>query len=263
MWKNAVDQMGRTIEVRFPPKRIVSLVPSQTELLHHLGLEREVVGITKFCIHPESWFKNKTRVGGTKTLHLDKIRALNPDLIIGNKEENTQSDIESLQKSYAVWMSDIYTLKDSLEMINQLGELTNTCEKAAETIGQIKTGWKNIAPIKTPLSALYLIWEKPWMAVGKNTFTDDLLGRLGFKNALSGKRYPKLTQKDLEKIKPDIVFLSSEPFPFTEKHAAEIKAILPEATVHLVDGEMFSWYGSRLIEAVSYFETRLTEWQRH
>ena len=117
--------MNRTIRLGATPRRIVSLVPSQTELLYDLGLEERVVGITKFCIHPKEWYRSKVRIGGTKNVNFDKVKTLRPDLIIGNKEENFKEDIEALEEIAPVWMSDIFTLDDSLEMINQLGSVLN------------------------------------------------------------------------------------------------------------------------------------------
>src|SRR4051812_11307667 len=117
------DQMGNAVELEGPPSRIVSLVPSQTELLFYLGLDKEVAGITKFCIHPAEMFHSKPRVGGTKKYDFEKIRQLAPDLIIGNKEENEQKQVEELQKLYPVWMSDIRNLADALQMIRSVGEL--------------------------------------------------------------------------------------------------------------------------------------------
>ena len=115
-----IDHLGKQISISFPPKRIISLVPSQTELLADLGLEDRIVGITKFCIHPEPWQKTKTIVGGTKKFRFDVIDSLKPDLIIGNKEENYQGGIEQLKSQYPVWMSDIVTLKDAFAMIREI-----------------------------------------------------------------------------------------------------------------------------------------------
>ena len=125
------DQMHRKIHLpRFPLRRIISLVPSQTELLYDLGLEEEVVGITKFCVHPPEWFQSKARVGGTKTIHFEKIKALQPDLIIGNKEENEREQIEALAECFPVWMSDIATLEDALDMMLRVGALVDRPEQA-------------------------------------------------------------------------------------------------------------------------------------
>lgn len=247
------DMMGRTVQVPVHPRRIVSLVPSQTELLYDLGLEEEVAGITKFCVHPESWFRSKTRIGGTKQVHVDRVAALQPDLIIANKEENVREQVEALAAHYPVWVSDIGNLEDALVMMRAIGGLTGRQEKAEELARKIETDFLAL-PLTSPKKVAYCIWKDPWMFAGGDTFIHDILGRLGWRNVLSGQlRYPSLDLTTLARLQPELVLLSSEPYPFKEKHIAEIKGILPAAEVLLVDGEMFSWYGSRLQHAVSYF----------
>jgi ABC-type Fe3+-hydroxamate transport system substrate-binding protein len=253
MQRSFTDMMGRAVSIPYPPRRIVSVVPSQTELLYDLGLEEEVVGITKFCVHPESWFRNKTRIGGTKQLHLDKIRELLPDLIIANKEENTQEQIEELAAEFPVWISDIQTIEQGLEMIVQVGELCDKREAAQQIITDIQEGFSQLQKASILRTVAYFIWYKPWMSVGHDTFISDMIERAGWKNVFADKsRYPEISLEELAVAKPEIVLLSSEPFPFKEKHIAEIKAVLPDAEVLLVDGEMFSWYGSRMREAAGY-----------
>jgi ABC-type Fe3+-hydroxamate transport system substrate-binding protein len=245
--------MDRQVEIQWPPRRIISLVPSQTELLYSLGLEEEVVGITKFCVHPPHWRKEKKVVGGTKSLHPDRIRALQPNLIIGNKEENEQSSIEALAAEFPVWMSDIYTLEDSLEMMRLLGALTHREEASEKLVAKIIRAFAALPKLQGP-SVLYLIWRKPWMGAGSQTFIDQILALNGFTNALEDQaRYPELSEAELQRLNPELVFLSSEPYPFQEKHLAELQALLPQAKLLLVDGEMFSWYGSRLLQAPAYF----------
>jgi ABC-type Fe3+-hydroxamate transport system substrate-binding protein len=256
-----IDQMNRSVEVVWPPQRIVSLVPSQTELLYDFGLQNEVVGQTLFCIHPAQMHNSKPRVGGTKNFNLDKIAALNPDLIIGNKEENEQAGIEELSKLYPVWMSDIQTLNDSLEMIRQIGALVNREIEAQFIASKIQQSFNSISEINHPKSEiLYLIWRKPWMAAGHDTFINDMLNRLGFNNVVQPfeSRYPEITTEQLQQLQPEIIFLSSEPYPFKDKHIEELKAVCPEATIMLVDGELFSWYGSRLLHSAAYFKTLLS-----
>jgi ABC-type Fe3+-hydroxamate transport system substrate-binding protein len=247
-----VDQMGRSVEVPFPPKRIISLVPSQTELLHYMGLENEVVGITKFCIYPTEWFKTKIRVGGTKQLKINEILALNPDLVIGNKEENTKEDIEELEKNgISVWMSDINSFDEALEMIHQVGVICGKESQADDLLRQIRIGFEEISQVGKGRSVLYFIWDEPTFVVGKNTFIDSVLTKVGFINNCDLNRYPELTE--LKNPNPDFVFLSSEPFPFAEQHIERFQQLFPEAKVQLVDGEMCSWYGSRMLESVRYF----------
>jgi ABC-type Fe3+-hydroxamate transport system substrate-binding protein len=247
------DQTGRTIEVLNNPQRIVSIVPSQTELLADLGLSDEVVGITKFCVHPESWFRSKARIGGTKQLHIDKIRELKPDLIIANKEENQREQVEELGKEFSVWISDIQNVPQALQMIQVVGQLVNKTEKANEIVEQVVQGFNNMQRAATPKRVAYFIWYNPWMSVGVDTFIHSMIRTMGWENVLADKtRYPEITLEELKAYNPELVLLSSEPFPFKDKHVAEIKAVLPNAEVQLVDGEMFSWYGSRLLKAVGY-----------
>lgn len=256
--KKFVDQMGQEWTIPFPPKRIISLVPSQTELLHYLDLEAEVTGITKFCVHPEEWFRSKTRIGGTKTLNLEKIDALQPDLIIGNKEENQKEQIEALSKKYPVWMSDIKTLEDALNMIEAIGNLTNRSKKAKHLANVLKEQFVNFREsIKNkPLKKVaYFIWKGPYMVAGGDTFINEILEEGGFSNVFKNvDRYPEISMDDLKAKNPELIFLSSEPFPFKEKHFPEFQATCPNAKIIIVDGELFSWYGSRLLDTVRYFK---------
>lgn len=246
--------MGRKVEINYPPQRIVSLVPSQTELLYDLGLGEEVVGITKFCVHPESWFRSKTRVGGTKKVHIERVLTLKPDLVIANKEENLKTDIEGLEKHCPVWISDIRTIEDGLRMISEIGALVDKEEQANSIVRDIVAGFEMLQQAETPLKVAYFIWRDPWMSVGHDTFISNMIQTIGWKNVLSDKsRYPEVTLEETARYKPDLVLLSSEPYPFKDKHIAEIKAAMPGAEVLLVDGEMFSWYGSRMLKAVPYF----------
>ena len=246
-----VDQMGRNVVVPFPPKRIISLVPSQTELLHYFGLENEVIGITKFCIYPDDWFRNKQRIGGTKQLKLDEILALKPVLIIGNKEENTKEDIDFLAQYVPVWMSDINTFEEAVEMIDLIGQLTDKQQIAQALNTGITQEFKQLGTIGKGKSVLYFIWDEPSFVVGKSTFIDSVLTKIGFVNACQKERYPALS--DLEPLNPDFIFLSSEPFPFKEEHFLKYQELFPTSKIQLVDGESFSWYGSRMLEAPRYF----------
>jgi ABC-type Fe3+-hydroxamate transport system substrate-binding protein len=251
------DQLSRQVSIPFPPRRIISLVPSQTELLFDLGLGEELVGITKFCIHPTDQFKLKTKVGGTKKLKLDVIRNLKPDLIIGNKEENAKEQIEELMEEFAVWMSDISNLKEALEMITGLGLLTGKEERAEEIAEQVRKRFSDLAlqNSHTANRVAYFIWKDPFMAAGTGTFIHDILIQSGFENAVTNSRYPELSEQQLREAAPDWIFLSSEPYPFKRKHIAEFQKICPQARIIVVDGEMFSWYGSRLLSAPAYLQT--------
>lgn len=257
MQRSFTDQLGRQVNLDFPPKRIISIVPSQTELLFDLGLDSEVVGVTKFCIHPIDKFAGRAKVGGTKNLNIDLIKDLRPDLIIGNKEENSQSDIDELSRDIPVWMSDIYSLEDAKQAILQIGELVDRQPEASYLIHLISAGFSDLQTLALQRginkSVAYLIWKKPYMAAGNNTFINDILAINGFGNVIKAPRYPEIQLSELVILNPDLVFLSSEPYPFAEKHIQEIQLLLPQSKVILVDGEMFSWYGSRLVKAVQYF----------
>ena len=236
------------------PIRIISTVPSQTELLFHLGIDEAIVGITKFCIHPAHTIKNKAQVGGTKTLNLAKIHALKPDLIIANKEENTRDQIEELQRHYAVHITDVITLPDALTMIREVGQLVGKAQQADVLARQISVSLSSPLSLSSPKTVAYLIWRKPWMVAGNDTFIHAMLEQAGFHNAFGQQtRYPEVSPDELIATQPDLIFLSSEPYPFAEKHIAELQQICPSARVLLVDGEVFSWYGSRLLQASDYF----------
>ncbi|MCC6186690.1 MAG: ABC transporter substrate-binding protein [Chitinophagaceae bacterium] len=248
------DMMGRTFELKSAPQRIISVVPSQTELLYDLGLDEEVIGITKFCIHPSAWQKNKTKIGGTKNLNIALIKSLNPDLIIANKEENTKSEIEELSKHFPVWISDICTLHDALAMISKIGAIIGKKTTASLIIDDIANGFEQLTKNNKPKSIAYLIWQNPWMCVGSNTFIHEMINSLGWHNVYGLEtRYPETSIEELKSKKADLILLSSEPYPFKEQHVAALQRQIPNAKIILVDGEYFSWYGSRLTLSYSYF----------
>ncbi len=248
------DQMGRTVKLQQSPQRIVSLVPSQTELLFDLGLEERIVGRTKFCIHPADKVAHVPSVGGTKKFRFEIIAQLQPDLIIGNKEENYEAGIIQLAADYPVWMSDITTLGEALGMMRQVGALVGRGTRAEELAEAIEGKFAELPPYPRPCRVGYFIWQKPYMAVGQPTFIHDMLTRCGFINAFAEHgygRYPELTAEQIHAAQLDAILLSSEPFPFGEKHQPAFASEFG-VPVHLVDGEMFSWYGSRLLLAADY-----------
>jgi ABC-type Fe3+-hydroxamate transport system substrate-binding protein len=237
------------------PKRIISLVPSLTELLYDLGLDEEVVGITKFCVHPNKWFRNKTRIGGTKNIDVEKIKLLQPDLVIANKEENVKEQVEAVSAFAPVWISDINNLDDALQTIDNIGVLTNKKLNAENITQTIKANFAQPATGNLQLSTCYLIWRNPYMTIGGDTFIQDMLSRCGLVNIFANNhRYPEITVQQIQEKNPQLVLLSSEPYPFKEKHIEELKFHLPDSKFLLVDGEMFSWYGSRLIKSPAYFQ---------
>jgi len=257
--KQFIDQLGTSHSFETAPKRIISLVPSQTELLYDLGLEDSIIGITKFCVHPYHFKSTKKVVGGTKKVHFEKIRLLQPDIIICNKEENTKEIVDELSKICPVWVTNINTIEDNFQMIFDFGQLFNRrieAQKWNDKLAFALSDFKNFIKEKPTKKVTYFIWKNPYMVAGSDNFINELLRLNHFDNIYNSKgRYPEI---ELEKMElegnPDLVLLSSEPFPFKEEDALEIQKIAPYAKMVFVDGEMFSWYGSRLLKAFGYFK---------
>jgi ABC-type Fe3+-hydroxamate transport system substrate-binding protein len=234
--------------------RIVSLVPSISLLLYSLGLEEEVVGITKFCIHPPQWLNHKPRIGGTKNIQVEAIKALQPSLVIASKEENVETQVKTISQFVPIWLTDVSTLKDALDLIINMGQLTNTSYLANSMATKIANDLALLPKPLHPLKVAYLIWKDPYMAVGSDTFISSMLTEAGFNNYFNHlTRYPVIEPTALTGA--DCIFLSSEPYPFRAKHQkalAESTGISTDKII-LVDGEIFSWYGSRLLDAYNYF----------
>lgn len=251
-----IDQLGYSIELTSVPQRIVSLVPSQTELLFDLDLGGKVVGITRYCVHPKEKLDNLPRIGGNKRFLFDKIAELQPDLVIGNKEVNYLEGVENLRQHYPVWLSDVKTLEDTYDLIAELSKIFSRQDKGQLIIQKIKNEFAHFPkePSST-LSAAYFVWRKPWMIAGKNTFIDHMMGIAGFSNAFGHlSEYPKITLEQLEAANPQVILLTSEPFPFKESHIEELQSILPKSNILSVDGQLFSWFGSRIQYSARYFQ---------
>jgi len=250
------DQIGNQIELEEKPLRIVCLVPSITEYLYDLGLDDRVVGITKFCVHPVQWRKEKQIIGGTKQQNLDEIRSLQPDLIIASKEENVKSYIVKLWEHCPVYVSDVDDLTSAIDMMKDVAVLTGK-EKEGDEITQAILQKFNLLKSQADnlIEVSYCIWRNPWMWAGTDTFISKMLSYAGFKNVISTFRYPEIEMSEMIAQKPEYIFLSSEPFPFGEPHIDELKEKYPDSKFIIVDGEMFSWYGSRMLKAPDYFNS--------
>ena len=247
------DQLNNKIKLSTSPKRIISIVPSQSEFLWQIGIRNQLIGITKFCIHPKEMFNKIERIGGTKKLNINKIRSLKPDLIIANKEENNQQDIELLQKEFNVWISDIYNFNDAFYMMKKLSVILNKESETQKLITTIKASLKPIKNIFKNITVAYFIWNKPYMVAANNTYINFVLNYLGLKNTAHNlQRYPEVNEVILKKINPNICFLSSEPYPFKQKHIIELQQILPASKIIIVDGEVFSWYGTRILQLADF-----------
>lgn len=237
------DQLGSVISIPRNPERIISLVPSITEFLYALGMGERVVGITKFCIYPEIWFQTKTRIGGTKTPDFEKIKALLPDLIIGNKEENQEEDINMLRELAPVYMSDVNSIEDMYEMIRDLASILGVEAEGPRWVEQWEAYFKANRTKGQGKKALYVIWKDPIMVVGKYTYIDSYLTAIGYENCVKDARYPVWSENAA--YNPEVVLLSTEPYPFKETDFEYFKTLFPNAEVKLISGEECSWYGVR------------------
>lgn len=231
------------------PRRLVSLVPSLTETLAALGLDAETVGLTRFCVHPPGWKARKRIVGGTKTVDVERVRALAPDLVVANREENVREQVEAIGAFAPVLLTDVETVDGALAAVRTLGAATGRDAEADRLARDIAAALAALPPA-VPQRAVYLIWRDPWMTVGGDTFIHAMLHAAGFANAFGDHaRYPVVTPADVAAARPDVLLLSSEPYPFAQKHVAEAQALAPDARVALADGEAFSWYGPRMLHA--------------
>lgn len=240
--------------------KIVSLVPSITEALFDLGLtENEVVGRTKFCIHPQDKVKNVAIIGGTKNINIEKIKSLQPDLILANKEENVKDQVEALMDDFKVMVTNIETIEDNYYMLKNFGKLFGK-EERAQAFNLKIYDILNQAKLDFPVKTAYLIWKNPYMTIGADTFIHKILSEIGFGNIFKDKtRYPQIEIEDLAGA--DVIMLSSEPFPFKEKHVEELQAVYPDKKIIIVDGEAFSWYGTHIAKCESYFKELLADIQ--
>ena len=245
------DQMGRLVELNQAPQRVISLVPSITEFLIDLGVK--VVGRTKFCVHPQSQVQDIPTIGGTKNFRLEQIDKLQPDLIIGNKEENYQEGIEAVSDKFPVYMTDIQNLSDAEQMMHRLAEICDKQPEGESLISQVKDKWNALKNSRSGRVA-YIIWKDPLMAAGSETYIDAFLTHLGYTNAIIKSRYPQIQLQELAELAPDEILLSSEPFPFSQKHIADLQEHLPNIKFRLVNGEFFSWYGTRILKCNEMLE---------
>lgn len=251
-----IDQFGRKVNVPDDPQRIISLVPSQSEYLADLNLDHRVVGITRFCERPRDWFYKKARVGGTKDPDIERIAALKPDLILGNAEENTRKSILELERLFPVWLSDVKDLESNREMMLSIGEITHRRDLSGDWSKRIDHAFSQEHLPQTGLKVLYLIWRDPWMAAGKDTFINSMIEAAGFENVITDpdSRYPVVTEEQINAWSPDLIFLSTEPYPFKNEHETELTHLFG-SPAHTVDGALFSWYGSRLVHSPAYFKS--------
>ena len=251
--RTITDHIGRQVTCPTEPKRIISICPAITETLFTLEAEEQLVGRTKYCIFPKGQVEKLTAVGGTKEVNIDIIQQLQPDLILAEKEENTEEIVKQLEQIAPVFVAEVQSIADGYRLITTLGMLTNRKEKATELAAASEAGFHALTKQERGRAA-YVIWRKPYMVVGATTYINDVLGRLGFDNPFAQRegRYPSVSKEQFQEAQLDVLFLASEPFPYSEKYIAEFQAFLPNTKIILVDGEMF-WYGAKMVEATVYF----------
>lgn len=251
------DQLKQPVALFSEPLRIVSLVPSLTELIADgFGLTERVTGVTQYCIYPAHIREQAHVVGGPKSVDVEKVKSLRPHVVIASKEENVQEQIREIERFVPVFVTDVVDFSSALEAITLLGNLLNVPEAAHKVRHKIKTVFSDYEPIQEDLSVAYLIWKDPLMTISSGTFIHEMLTFAGFTNVFESKghRYPQITIQELEHLKPDWVMLSSEPYTFKEADQKELAERLPRSIIMPVDGEMFSWYGNRMTKAPAYFK---------
>ena len=240
--------------------RIVCLVPSITELLFDLGLGEQVVGRTGFCVHPADQVKRVPKCGGTKDVKLDAVRELAPTHVIVNIDENTRETFDALRAFVPhVVVTHPNAPQDNLRLYALLGGVFGRQQAAKQLADRLQAELDEIAalPALPPRRTLYLIWREPWMSISPDTYISRTLALVNWQTVPTTPqpRYPALDTEALAELDPELVLLSSEPYPFRDKHLDELRGLLPTADVRLIDGEMTSWYGSRSIRGLAYLRS--------
>ncbi len=256
------DAWGRLLTVRQRPERIVSLVPSLTEALFAFGLEREIVGVTRFCVEPPQGVAGKTKVGGTKALDVAKIRALKPDLVLASAEENSPGDVAQLiDHGCPLFVTLATSVESAIDLLRQLAAITGTTAAARPIIQGAKEALAFVQAAgagRERVRVFCPIWRDPYMTCGRATYTDDVITVCGGRNVFGERRerYPRLELAEMTALDPQVILLPSEPYRFTKRHKADFRA-LAEVTavknghIFLIDGRMLTWYGPRIARSLS------------
>ncbi|MEO8736763.1 MAG: helical backbone metal receptor [Edaphobacter sp.] len=254
------DQLGRQVILPDWPERIISLCPSETETLAALVTPDRIVGCTSYCRYPETLVSGLAKVGGTKRLDVQAIHALQPDLIVSVREENSEDQINALAEDFPTLILNPVDHETTFESIRILGVAVGEPTRADALAKDIEAALGGLEKAQGQ-RALYLIWRKPYMVAGSDTFIDSMLQSLGFENAASGLsgRYPMLDDDALSRVFPDVILAASEPFPFEEKHCAELQSRFPTCRICLVDGEAFGWHGVRTLHAITTLNALVQE----
>lgn len=256
-----LDASGTALAGAAPPRRIVSLIPSTTELLCAMGLAEALVGVTVYCVEPRDVVRTKTRVGGEKNPDLERIRALAPDLVIANIEENSRHHVEVLREwGIPVWVTYPRTVADSLRMIRELGEVTGARQRAAALLAEIEPLYAQVranTSRRAPAAVFYAIWRDPYMTINGDTYISDVLAVCGARNVFANHadRYPTVTLDEVAARRPDVIVLPDEPFRFRRAHIKDFEPYVDVPAVrhrriHLLEGKAFAWHGPRIMDAL-------------
>ena len=256
-----VDASGVALDLRRPPQRIVSLIPSTTETLCALGLAEALVGITVYCREPAEALRDKTRIGGEKNPDLERIRDLRPDLVVANVEENVRVHIDTLRSwGIPVWVTYPRTVAEAMRMIRELGLLTGTEARAATLTDEAEARLAEVGAAtarRPPVPVFYAIWREPWMTINRETYIHDVLRVCGAANVYGEhpERYPTVSLDEMAARRPAVILLPDEPFRFRRVHLKDFELYLEVPAVrtgriHLVDGKPFSWHGPRIVDAL-------------
>lgn len=255
-----IDASGVALEIARPPRRIVCLIPSTTELLCELGLADAIVGITAYCIEPRDVVRTKRKVGGEKNPDLDAIRALAPDLVIANVEENLRDHVETLRAwNVPVWVTYPRTVLDTIAFVRETGAVTGTEARAgalADELASLYEATRAATAARPAVPVFYPIWRDPYMTIGRDTYIHDVLATVGARNVFGDReRYPTVTLEEMAARSPAVIVLPDEPFRFRRAHVKDFEAFpdvpaVRDGRIHLMDGKIFCWHGPRLAEAL-------------
>ncbi len=263
-----IDDLSRAVRIGQPARRIVCLVPSITETLFALGAGEHVVGITDYCIHPENQVCDKLKVGGTKNFFVDKIIDLEPDLVIANAEENRKHQVEKLEEAgLTVFITFPKSVDGCVKMIADMAALCGRETEAQIILSSIREARATAlrrAP-DPPYRVLCPIWKAPYMTINHDTFVDSVIRNSGGRNVYedSTDRYPEFTLSEAAARQPDFILLPTEPYHFTEADKAEFYEMgtstpaIRDMSIHIIEGELLSWYGPRLSRALQVISSLL------
>jgi len=255
------DGLYREVEVKRTPKRIVSLVPSITETLFTFGANDNLSAVTSFCIEPAAALKSKSIVGGTKTVDIDAVKEIDPDLILANAEENREEDIRQLVRSgYKVFVTFPRTVAAAIVMMRQIAEMTGTIDRAEPILQEAEDTLNEISTVshtRRRPRVFCPIWRRPWMSVGADTYIHDFVTVAGGRNLFADRhdRYPRVELDEVAQRIPEVILLPNEPYNFREEHKEDFadRTHVPavrDKRIHIVDGKTLCWYGPRLTKGL-------------